>query len=141
MPFVLDPRLEKDTHFIGKSGNCQLLLKDNAVFPWILIVPETPEEIEHLHHLPADQFAEVVFLIRQVSEFMCGTFESEKINVACLGNIIPQMHVHLVVRSSDDPAWPDTVWDNDEEREKYPAEQIIEICVKARLALGLDDDA
>ena len=139
MSFILHPRLEKGTHFIGRSGSCQLLLKDNSAFPWILIVPETSEEVEDLHQLPAEQFAEVVFLIRQVSQFMSDTFKPEKLNVGCLGNILRQLHLHLVARSSDDPAWPDPVWGQAIEK-KYQAEEVIEICVKARLALGLSED-
>lgn len=139
MSFALHPRLEKGTHFIGKSGTCQVLLKDNAAFPWILIVPETSDEFEDLHELPAEQFAEVVFLVRQVSQFMSDFFKPEKLNVACIGNIVRQMHLHLVARSRDDPAWPDPVWGS-EVKKPYEAEEIIEICVKARLALGLSEE-
>lgn len=139
MSFELHPRLDKGTHFIGKSGTCQIRLKDNATFPWLIIVPETAEGIEDLHELPADQFAEVVFLIRQVSQFMSDYFKPDKLNVACIGNIIRQMHVHLVGRSSDDPAWPGTVW-ADIPKAHYEADDVIEICVKARLLLGLSGE-
>lgn len=140
MSFKLHPRLEKGTHFIGKSGTCHILLKDNATFPWILIVPETEEGIEDLHDLPADQFGEVAFLIRQVSQFMTATFPCEKLNVACIGNIVRQMHIHVVARSLDDAAWPGTVW-SDIPKRPYHAEEVIEICVKARLELGLSEEA
>lgn len=136
MSFILHPRLEAGTHFIGTSGRCQILLKNNAAFPWILIVPEVGEEIEDLHQLPADHFAEVVFLIRQVSEFMSSYFKPEKLNVACIGNIVRQMHIHIVGRAEDDPAWPGTVWASDA-KSAYSAEEVIEICVKAKLALGI----
>ncbi len=136
MSFALNPRLEKGTHFIGKSGICRILLKNNAAFPWILIVPEVEEGIEDLHQLPADKFAEVVFLIRQVSGFMSDYFKPEKLNVACIGNIVRQMHIHLVARSAADPAWPGTVWASDA-KAGYEAEKVIEICVAARLALGI----
>ena len=139
MSFELHPRLDKGTHFIGKSGTCQILLKDNATFPWLIIVPETAEGIEDLHELPADQFAEVVFLIRQVSQFMSDYFKPDKLNVACIGNIVRQMHVHLVGRSSDDPAWPGTVW-ADIPKAPYEADDVIEICVRARLLLGLNGE-
>lgn len=137
MSFQLHPRLEKGTHFIGRSGLCQILLKDNSAFPWILIVPEVGEGIEDLHQLPADQFAGVAFLIRQVSDFMTSYFKPEKLNVACIGNIVRQMHIHLVARSPDDPAWPGTVWASDV-KEPYQPEEIVEICVAARLALGIE---
>ena len=139
MAFTLHPRLEKGTHFIGKSGSCQVLLKDNAAFPWILIVPETEEEIVDLHQLPADQFAEVVFLIRQVSQFMSDTFQPEKLNVACLGNVVRQMHIHVVARWCDDPAWPDPVWTSGVSK-PWKGEDVIDFCVRARLALDLADE-
>ena len=139
MPFALNSRLKKGTHFIGKTGCCQILLKNNASFPWIMIVPEVEKGIEDLHQLSADKFAEVVSLIRQVSEFMSAHFKPEKLNVACIGNIVRQMHIHLVARSPDDPAWPDTVWASDAKTE-YKAEDIIEICVAARLALGVSEE-
>lgn len=136
MSFQLHPRLEKGSHFIGRSGSCQILLKDNSFFPWILIVPEVDQGIEDLHQLPADQFAEVVFLIRQISEFMSSYFKPEKLNVGCIGNIVRQMHIHLVARSTDDPAWPGTVWASDV-KERYQADEVIEICVAARRALEI----
>lgn len=139
MSFELHPRLEKGTHFIGKSGTCRILLKDNAAFPWILIVPETEEGVEELHDLPAEQFAEVAFLIRQVSQFMSDSFKPEKLNVACLGNIVRQLHIHLVARWSDDPAWPDPVWSSGA-RKEYASEAIIDLCVQARLALDLTEE-
>lgn len=123
---------------IGKSGSCQILLKDNAAFPWILIVPEVADGIEDLHQLSATQFTEVVFLIRQVSEFMSTYFKPEKLNVACIGNQVRQMHIHLVARSSDDPAWPGTVWASDV-KTQYDVEQIVDICVRARIDLGLSE--
>lgn len=139
MAFMLHPRLAKGTHFIGKSGSCHLLLKDNAAFPWILIVPETEEEVVELHQLPAEQFAEVVFLIRQVSQFMSDFFQPEKLNVACLGNVVRQMHLHIVARWSDDAAWPDPVWTCGIKK-AYRDEEIIELCVRARLALNLANE-
>lgn len=136
MSFTLHPRLEAGTHFIGRSARCQVLLKDNASFPWLLVVPEVEEGIEDLHQLPADHFAEVAFLIRQVSDFASSHFQPDKLNVACIGNIVRQMHIHIVGRSEDDPAWPGTVWASDA-KSPYSAEEVIEICVKAKLALGL----
>jgi diadenosine tetraphosphate (Ap4A) HIT family hydrolase len=138
MSFALHPRLEKGTHVIGKSGSCRVLLKDNADFPWILIVPEVSGDLEELHQLPPEQFAEVVFMIRRVSQFMSDRFQPGKLNVACLGNIVRQMHIHVVARSEDDPAWPGPVWGHQGGR-KYEADEIIEICVEARLALDLGE--
>lgn len=138
MSFELHPRLSKGCHMIGKSGSCLVLLKDNAVFPWFIVVPEVDDGIEDLHQLPASQYTEVLFFIRQVSGFMSAYFKPEKLNVACIGNQIRQMHIHLVARSSDDPAWPGTVWASDV-KTRYDAETVVDICVRARIGLGLSE--
>ena len=109
MAFALHPRLAAGGIEIGRLGTCRLLLKNNALFPWFLLVPEV-EAIEDLHQLPPGQFLEVMAAIRRVSEFVSHYFLPEKLNVACIGNQVRQMHIHVVGRSMDDLAWPGTVW-------------------------------
>ena len=94
--------------------------------------------IADLHQLSATQYTEVVFLIRKVSEFISTHFMPEKLNVACLGNSVRQMHIHLVARSSDDPTSPGTVWASDV-KTKYDIDQIVNIYVRARIDLGLSE--
>ena len=110
MPFELNPRLANGGHDFGKLGICRVLLKDNAIFPWFILVPEVDESITELHQLEASDFASVCFTIRQMSEFMEIEFKPEKINVAAIGNIVRQMHIHIVARNENDPAWPGVVW-------------------------------
>jgi len=109
MAFAIHPRLAAGGFEIGRLGGCRLLLKNNALFPWFLLIPEV-EGIEDLHQLPDGHFEEVMLAMRQVSEFVASHFKPEKLNVACIGNQVRQMHIHIVGRSQDDPAWPDTVW-------------------------------
>jgi diadenosine tetraphosphate (Ap4A) HIT family hydrolase len=109
-PFTLHPRLSTGAHPLGKLGSCHVLLKNNALFPWLLIVPEVSEGIEDLHQLDEAQYQDVCRTIRSVSGFVSEHFQPEKLNVACIGNQVRQMHIHIVGRSSTDPAWPDTVW-------------------------------
>lgn len=109
-PFTLHPRLAAGSHPLGKLGRCHVLLKDNALFPWLLIVPEVTEGIEDLHQLDEAQYHDVCRAIRSVSGFVSAHFQPEKLNVACIGNQVRQMHIHIVGRSSADPAWPGTVW-------------------------------
>jgi diadenosine tetraphosphate (Ap4A) HIT family hydrolase len=120
MPFTLHPRLAAGTHLLGITKGCQILLKKNSAFPWILIVPEVSEEIEDLHQLSPEQFAEVAFLIREVSNFVEETFQPDKLNVACIGNIVRQMHIHIVGRTTNDLAWPGTVWASDAKSDYTP---------------------
>jgi diadenosine tetraphosphate (Ap4A) HIT family hydrolase len=107
--FEIHPRLAAGGFEIGRLGGCRLLLKNNALFPWFLLVPEV-EGVEELHQLPHGQFEEVMAAMRRVSEFVASHFQPQKLNVACIGNQVRQMHIHVVGRSPGDPAWPGTVW-------------------------------
>lgn len=110
MSFALNPRLAAGGFDFGTLGICRVLLKDNATFPWLILVPEVSEDITELHQLDASDFASVSFTIRQISEFMDTQFKPDKINVAAIGNIVRQMHIHIVARYDSDPAWPGVVW-------------------------------
>lgn len=135
--FQLHPRLARGSYEIGQLYGCRLLLKDNALFPWFLLVPEVPEGIEDLHQLEPDRHAEVTRAIREVSEFCAGYFRPTKLNVACIGNQVRQMHLHIVARFENDPAWPGTVWAHDGKR-PYDAELAAHLVATARAALDLE---
>jgi len=124
--FNLHPRLAAGTHVLGCLGGCRVLLKDNAIFPWVLVVPEVVG-IEDLHELPVKRYHEVMDVVRNVSEFVSRHFQTEKLNVACIGNQVRQMHVHIVGRSSNDTAWPGTVWAYDGKL-PYSADEVESIC-------------
>lgn len=87
-----------------------MFLKNNALFPWLILVPEVEEGIEDLHQLDAKTFQEVTAAVREVSCFVSEYFQPDKLNVACIGNQVRQMHIHIVGRSAGDPAWPGVVW-------------------------------
>jgi len=136
MPFSLHPRLSAGGHLLGHRDGCQILLKNNALFPWLLIVPEVDEHIEDLHQLSPEQFPAVTQLIRDASLFLTDHFQPSKLNVACIGNIVRQMHIHIVGRSESDPAWPGTVWAS-EAKKPYNPEAISNIRNAARATLDL----
>ena len=135
MAFVLNPKLENGGFALGMIGGCRLLLKDNSLFPWLILVPEV-EGIEDLHQLEPDRYVEVLAAVRKVSQFVESHFAPEKLNVACIGNVVRQMHIHIVGRSTGDPAWPGTVWAFDG-NEKYSQDEVTEIRETARFALDL----
>jgi diadenosine tetraphosphate (Ap4A) HIT family hydrolase len=108
--FTLHSRLAAGSHFLGRAADCQVLLKENASFPWLLIVPEVADGVEDLHQLEPARYAEVMELVRELSLFVSGYFKPDKLNLACIGNQVRQMHIHVVGRSEGDPAWPGTVW-------------------------------
>ena len=109
MAFELHPRLASGGFELGKLSGCRLLLKNNALFPWFILIPEV-EDIEDLHQLEPGHYVEVMLAQRQVCEFVSSHFQSEKLNVGCIGNQVRQMHIQIIGRSTDDPAWPGTVW-------------------------------
>lgn len=126
MTFEVHPRLLKGSFQIATRRGCHLLLKDNSHFPWFLIVPEVANGEEDLHELTAERSAEVLALVRDVSQFVSDYFLPEKLNVACIGNQVRQMHLHVVGRSTGDPAWPGVVW-GCEVKQPYTSERVEEI--------------
>ena len=137
MAFSLHPRLAAGGFEIGRLGGCRLLLKNNALFPWFLLVPEVAGGIEDLHQLEPARYAEVMAAMRQVSAFVSLHFQPEKLNVACIGNQVRQMHIHIVGRSAGDPAWPETVWAFDG-KQSYTDEEVRRIAAAARSCLNFD---
>ncbi|MGJ8724133.1 MAG: HIT family protein [Roseibacillus sp.] len=126
MSFEVNPRLLKSSVEVVVRNGCRVLLKNNQHFPWVIIVPEVESGIEDLHQLSPEQYGEVMFLLRAVSRVVEEYFQPEKLNVACIGNQVRQMHIHVVGRSPDDPAWPGVVWSSDA-KEPYPPERLSEI--------------
>lgn len=131
MDFVLNERLAAGGFEICRLRGCRVLLKNEANFPWFIVVPEVPEGVEDLHQLDEETFHQVTTAIREVSGFVSGHFASEKLNVACIGNIVRQMHIHVVARNTGDPAWPGVVWACDEKR-KYSSEEAEAIIAAAK---------
>ena len=123
MSFTLHPRLAAGTIQLGRRPGGLVLLKNNALFPWLILVPECADKIEDLHQLDPDLYIEVTRAIREVSQFVSEHFHPDKLNVACIGNQVRQMHFHIVGRSPIDPAWPGVVWSH-KDKQAYSQEQI-----------------
>ncbi len=123
MAFELDPRLASSTLPLGRLGASRVLLKNNAHFLWLLLVPEVEAEVTELHELPAELYGDVCFHTRQLSSWIKATFSVNKVNVAAIGNIVSQLHVHVVGRYYGDVAWPGTVWAC-EEKKPFTDEEI-----------------
>jgi diadenosine tetraphosphate (Ap4A) HIT family hydrolase len=114
MPFSLHPTLAHDTVEVIRLPLCRVLLMKDRRFPWLILVPE-PGLLEgkparEIHELPAADRAALIEEIARVSEVMTRLFQPDKINVGALGNIVPQLHVHVVARFAADAAWPGPVW-------------------------------
>lgn len=107
--FVLHPRLQADCRLIGELPLSTALLFDDCRYPWLILVPRRPG-LREVYQLDAADRALLLDETCRVGEFLMRTFAGDKLNVGALGNLVPQLHVHLVVRRSDDPAWPGPVW-------------------------------
>ena len=108
MDISLDPRLEKDSHLLGYFDSSALLLMRNALFPWFVLVPQS-SEIEFYKLGPAIQ-TKLLDQINLVSHFIVDNYSIDKINLGSIGNVVLQLHVHIVGRSQTDVCWPGVVW-------------------------------
>ncbi|CAD5109070.1 HIT family protein [Zestomonas carbonaria] len=131
--FVLDSRLEQDTLLVGDFPLCRLLLMNEARYPWFILVPRR-EEVSEVFQLDlADQrqlWQETTFL----AETLKDSFGADKMNIAALGNVVSQLHMHVIVRRRDDAAWPAPVWGK-HPAEPYTDEQVAAIRSRLRLVL------
>lgn len=109
MSFTLHPQLAADTAEVTRLGLCRVLLMNDATYPWLILVPEV-DGLRDLHDLPAGEDARAMDEVRRASRALRSLFDTDKINVAALGNQVPQLHIHVIARRTGDPAWPKPVW-------------------------------
>jgi diadenosine tetraphosphate (Ap4A) HIT family hydrolase len=107
--FQLDPRLAKDTVPVGDLPHCSVLLIDDSRFPWLILVPRYPALREMLDLRP-DHREAVRREIDWVADGLRRTVACDKLNIAALGNVVAQLHIHVIARVKGDPAWPKPVW-------------------------------
>lgn len=125
--FELDSRLRADTWFVAEWPVSTVLLMDHAAIPWFILIPRRPG-LRELHDLEDDDAAMLARESRALARAMQAAFEPQTLNVAKLGNIVGQLHLHHVARKPGDPAWPGPVWGVPAERglEKNEAEDRIQ---------------
>ncbi len=107
--FALDSRLANDTLPVTDFALCRVLLMNDVRFPWLILVPAKPDLCE-LFDLDAEDRARVMEEIATAARALGFLYSPEKINVGALGNIVRQLHIHVVARHAGDPAWPGPVW-------------------------------
>ncbi|HZX52017.1 HIT family protein [Pseudomonas sp. XK-1] len=134
--FVLDSRLQQDTLLVGDFPLCRLLLMNDRQYPWFILVPRR-EDVSELFQLDAGDQLALWQETTGLAELLKDTFAADKMNVATLGNMVSQLHMHVIVRRRDDAAWPAPVWGK-HAAQPYSEEQVA--AVKARLRLVLTDD-
>jgi len=107
--FSLHPRLAADTFVVGDFALCRLLLMNDAQYPWFILVPRR-EGVREIYQLAEADQQQLLRESAALSRAAMDAFAGEKLNVAALGNVVPQLHLHHVVRYAGDPAWPKPVW-------------------------------
>lgn len=107
--FKLHERLQADTIALGRSALCEIRLMNDSAWPWVLLVPRRPG-IREIYQLPAADQQQLVVESSRLGQGMMDLFGGDKLNVAALGNMVPQLHLHHIVRFEGDLAWPGPVW-------------------------------
>ena len=108
-PWQLHAQLAQDTHPVAHLALSELRLMDDANHPWLIVVPRVAQAVE-LVDLDATQQAALLAEINLASHALRALFKPHKLNVAALGNVVSQLHVHVIARFPDDIAWPRPVW-------------------------------
>ncbi|MBU1088132.1 MAG: HIT family protein [Candidatus Omnitrophica bacterium] len=128
--FILDPRLAADCFVLGKLDLSVLLLMNNQLVPWFILVPQT--DSKELCELNQNQQTVLLNEINLISNFVKSAYpQVSKLNVAAIGNIVSQMHIHIVGRNPTDYCWPNVVWGN-QQKEAYPESEVAAITEKIR---------
>lgn len=131
--FTLDSRLQQDCLLVGDFPLSRLLLMNDAQYPWFILVPRR-EEVSELFQLDAQDQRQLWLEATLLAETLKDTFAADKMNVATLGNVVSQLHMHVIVRKRADAAWPAPVWGR-HPAVAYTAEQVEALKQKLRLVL------
>jgi len=109
LPYSLHPQLAADTHPVATLPLCDLRLMDDSNYPWLVLVPRIANAVEIID-LDSEQRRLLSDDIDRASHLLRDLHSPHKLNVAALGNLVPQLHVHVIARFREDPAWPAPVW-------------------------------
>nr|WP_218646505.1 HIT domain-containing protein [Pseudomonas umsongensis] len=134
--FALDPRLQQDTLPIGDFPLCRLLLSNDSNYPWFILVPRR-DDISEIFQLSVADQQQLWQETTSLAELLKDSFDADKLNVAALGNVVSQLHMHVIVRKHEDAAWPAPIWGKHPAK-PYSAEQVE--AIRERLRLVLTDD-
>ena len=132
--WALDAQLQRDTTTLGDLPLSRLLLGNDATYPWLILVPRRRNAVE-IVDLDTSEQAELMGEIADVSRALRAVTACDKLNIAAIGNVVPQLHIHVIARRRGDAAWPRPVWGAVPPRDYEPAarEQLI-VALRGRLA-------
>ena len=135
--FQLAPAIANSCVEIGDLALSKVLLKNNALLPWCILVPKVSNisEIYQLHQLQRHQLSDEIAV---VSEVMQSHFKPLKINVGALGNIVSQLHIHVVARFETDAYWPHGIWQANMPEKPYHPDTLQELVQQLKMKLAID---
>lgn len=131
--FQLDPKLLNNNLEIGRTPLCRLLLANDSRFPWLILVPAR-EGVTEIYQLSEADQQQLIRESSLLAQRLAEVFQAHKLNVAALGNLVPQLHIHHVVRYRTDSSWPSPIWGQGAP-EPYTPDQLTEIRAKLKGAL------
>jgi len=121
VPVKLHPQLAADCYLLGTIKTSTLLLHKNALIPWFILVPNTDKN--ELYKLSTEHQQSIQLEVNALAAFTETYFNSDKLNIASIGNIVPQLHIHIISRKVTDFCWPSPVWGKMESME-YTSKQL-----------------
>ena len=131
MPFKIDKKFLKSSHYIAELELCSIRLHDNSKFPWVILIPKK-NKITDMSDLNSKDQILLMKEIVHVSNIMKKLFKTSKLNIEKIGNMVPQLHIHIIARSKKDISWPLSVWVV--KSKSYSAKALKEIVSKIRIA-------
>ena len=132
MAFKINKKFLMSSHYITELKLCSLRLHDNSKFPWVILIPKRKNIIDLSDLNTKDQILlmkEIVY----VSKIMKKLFKTDKLNIEKIGNIVPQLHIHIIARSKKDSSWPLSVWVI--KGKKYSKSSLMKIIKKIKIRL------
>ncbi len=134
MPFLLHPQLKADSFVLGRFDLCLLLLINDRQYPWFVLVPQKADISEVYQLSDSEQqllWSESQLLSKNIMEY----YQGDKLNIAALGNMVPQLHLHHIVRFKHDVCWPKPVW-GQQPMQAYNEEEVVKIRANLAELLG-----
>lgn len=131
----LPQALQDDCHHLGSLSASALLLQRNAALPWFIVFPDT--QLEDVLDLPVEQMHAVLADCAAVSSFIKNSLGYPKVNFAGLGNVLPDMHLHVIGRRNGDVCWPNPVWGNLPDGAAYAAATLDQWQTQLQQTIGL----
>lgn len=107
--FQLHPRLQQDCFTVGRFALCQILMMNDSQYPWFILVPQR-QDITEIYQLDENDRQQLMAESCLLAEKLVEIYQPDKLNIAAIGNLVPQLHIHHVARYQADKAWPGPIW-------------------------------